>query len=148
MSAASTYRVFRPDPRSLDRRERCHRGTFCASHLRDSTVVITVEGEVDATNSRLLASYVERQVTGSARLVLDLRLVEFFGTAAFAALHNINVISSRNGASWVLRAGRQVRRLLLICDPDGALPLEGPQSVLEKVHAGAGDREFLVGGNN
>jgi anti-anti-sigma factor len=125
--------VFRADPGSLDQRETHHRGGFSASHLPDATVLVTVEGEIDATNNRTLATYIERQVAGSthAHLVLDLRLVDFFGTAGFAALHNINVICSRYGVGWTMLAGRQVRRLLTIVDPDGTLPLEAPQSVLD-----------------
>ena len=40
--------------------------------LSGTTVLVTVKGEVDATNSRALAGYVERQIAGSTRLVLDL----------------------------------------------------------------------------
>jgi anti-anti-sigma factor len=94
-----------------------------------STVLVTVEGEVDATNDRYLASYVERQIAGSSRLVLDLQHVDFFGTSGFAALHNVNVICSRYGIQWVLQAGPQVARLLAVCDPRGCLPLDKQQSV-------------------
>ena len=148
MSTTSTNRVFRPDPGSLDQREEHHRASFSACHTPPSTVLVTVEGDVDMTNSRILAGYVERQVAGSARLVLDLRMVDFFGTAGFAALHNVNVICSRYGVDWVAKAGRQVRRLLEICDPDGVLPLEKSQSVLDDLRAGAGDRKLLVGRHN
>ena len=136
MSAAvGTYRVFRPAPEALDRREHHHRAQFSVSH-RASNVVVTVEGEVDATNSRAMATYVESQLFGVSHLVLDLRLVDFFDTAGFAALHNINVICSRSGVTWQLRCGRQVRRLLAVCNPDGVLPLEKPQSVLDDLQAG------------
>jgi anti-anti-sigma factor len=148
MSAVGTCRVFRPDPRSFDQREHHHRGTFAASHLENSTVVVTVEGEIDATNNRALATYVEGRVSEATRLLLDLRLVDFFGTAGFAALHNVNVICSRYGLTWELLCGRQVRRLLAICDPDGTLPLEAPQSVLDDLTAGTGDGELLVSGNH
>ncbi|MEO3758790.1 STAS domain-containing protein [Mycobacterium sp. B14F4] len=148
MSAIGTCRVFRPDPRSFDRCERHHRGTFSASHLHTSTVVVTVEGEIDATNSRALTTYIEGRVAGAKRLLLDLRLVDFFGTPGFAALHNVNVICSRYGLKWQLRCGRQVRRLLAICDPDRTLPLEEPQSVLDDLSAGSGDRKLLIGGNH
>jgi anti-anti-sigma factor len=110
--------------------------------------VVSVQGEVDMTNSRILAGYVEGQISGTPHLVLDLRLVDFFGTAGFAALHNINVICSRSGVTWVLRAGRQIRRLLQICDPDGVLPLEASPSVLDDVSAGTRDRELLIGGDH
>ena len=144
----STSRVFRPDPRSLQVHEDHHRAGFSAHHGPGPTVTIAVEGEVDAANSRSLAGYVECHIAGSDHLVLDLRMVDFFGTTAFATLHNINVICARGGATWVLQAGWRVRRLLEICDPDGVLPLEGPQSVLDDVRACPGDRKLLVGGNH
>ncbi|BBY44535.1 hypothetical protein MCEL_28300 [Mycolicibacterium celeriflavum] len=109
---------------------------------------MTVDGELDATNSRALAGYVEGQIAGTRRLVIDLRLVDFFGTAGFAALHYINVICSRYGIDWEVRCGRQVRRLLAICDPAGELPLDKPRSLLDEVGAGAGDRELLISGNH
>jgi anti-anti-sigma factor len=139
--------VFRPEPQSFGQREHHHRGSFSASHIPPSTVVVTVEGEIDAANSRMLATYIEGQLAGSQRLLLDLRLVDFFGTAGFAALHNINVICSQCELPWELRCGRQVRRLLTMCDPDGTLPLE-PQSALDDLRAGAGNRELFIGGNN
>ena len=110
------------------------------------TVLVTVRGEVDATNSRILASYVERQIAGSTRLVLDLTVIEFFGTAGFAALHNINVICAGNGISWVLKVGPQLRRFLRICDPDNLLPLE--DSAVKHLDAGPRDRQLLVGGDH
>lgn len=148
MTDIGTSRVFRIDPRALDLCEKQGRATFTARDRRRSTLVVTVEGDVDATNHRALARYVEGRIAGWTRLEVDLRLVDFFGTAGFAALHNINVICCRYEATWALRAGRQLRRLLAICDPDGSLPLEEPQSVLDDIHAGARDRELLIGRNN
>lgn len=142
MSAVNTCRVLRPDPGSLDRREVHYRAIFSACHLSESTVLVTVRGEVDATNNRALARYVERHVSESARLVLDLTEIDFFGTAGFAALHNVNVICARYGVSWVLTVGPPLRRLLSICDPDNLLPLE--DSAPDHRNAGAGDRELLV----
>ncbi len=146
MSAVGTCRVIRPDPRSLDRREEHHRAVFSACHLSDTTVLVTVRGEVDATNSRVFAGYVERQVAGSTRLVLDLTVIDFFGTAAFAALHNVNVLCARYGVSWVLVVGPQLRRFLRICDPDNLLPLE--DSAVDHLDTGPRDRELLVRGDH
>ena len=146
MSAIGTCRVLRPDPRTLDRREEHHRGIFSACHLADATVLVTVRGEVDATNSRSLAGYIERQIAGSTRLVLDLTVIDFFGTAGFAALHNVNVTCARYGVSWQLVAGPQLRRFLRICDPDNLLPLK--DSAVDHLSAGPRDRELLVGGNH
>ena len=143
MSAITTCRVLRPDPESLDRREEYHRAVFSACHLSDTAVLVTVRGEVDATNSRALAGYIERQITGSARLVLDLTVIEFFGTAGFAALHNVNVICARYGVQWELVVGPQLRRFLRICDPDNLLPLG--DSAVDHPDAVTRDRELLVG---
>jgi hypothetical protein len=55
-------------------------------------------------------------------VVLDLRGVDFIGTAGFSALHRINVVSSSVGAQWTLIPGKAVNHLLRICDPDGTLP--------------------------
>ena len=111
-------------------------------------MLVTVDGEIDATNSRALATYVEGQIAGTRRLLVDLRLIDFFSTAGIAAVHYINVICSRNGIDWEVRCGRQVRRLLAICDPACELPLEKPRSLLDEVHAGASDRKFLISGHN
>lgn len=148
MTDVGTGRVSRIDPRALDLREESGRAVFSAHHKPSSILLVTVEGDVDATNNRALARYVESRVARSARLELDLRLVDFFGTAGFAALHNVNVICCRYEVSWVLGAGRQLRRLLAMCDPDGSLPLVESQSVLDDVETGARDRQFFVGRNN
>jgi anti-anti-sigma factor len=146
LTAIGTCRVLRPDPGSLDRREQHHRAIFTACHLSDTTVLVTVRGEVDATNSRVLAGYIERQVAGSSRLVLDLTVIDFIGTAGFAALHHVNVICARYGISWELVVGRQSRRFLKICDPDGLLPHD--DSAVDHRDAGPRDREFLIGGDH
>jgi anti-anti-sigma factor len=146
VSPIGTCRILRPDPQSIDRREEHHRGIFSARHLSNGTVLVTVRGEVDATNSRILAGYVERQIAGSTRLVLDLTVIDFFGAAGFAALHNVNVICARYGVSWVLVVGPQLRRFLRICDPDNLLPLE--DSAVHHLDAGPRDRQLLVSGDH
>lgn len=124
MSAIRTCRVLRPDPRSLDRPEEHHRANFSACHLSDTTVLVTVSGEIDAANSRALSDYVERQIAGWPRLVLDLSGIDFFGTAGFSTLHHINVICAQYRATWALIVAPELRRFLKICDPDELLPLE------------------------
>jgi anti-anti-sigma factor len=144
LSAIGTSRVLRPDPRTLDRSEEHHRGIFSACHLSDSTVLVTVRGEVDATNSRALAGYIERRLGRSTRLVVDLTVIEFFGTTGFAALHNLNVICARYGVSWALLVGPQLRRFLRIYDPDNLLPIEKS----DHLDTTPRDRKLLVGRNN
>jgi anti-anti-sigma factor len=87
-----------------------------------SVTVITAHGELDAANANQLTVFVERCVDHSSRVVVDLRGLDFCGTAGFSALHRINVVCSGAGVQWVLVVGSAVHRVMRICDPDGTLP--------------------------
>lgn len=88
-----------------------------------STGVIIADGELDAANADLLADFVHRCSERRNHLVLDLRGLQFIGTAGFSALHRINVACSEAQANWSMIPSSAVTRLLQICDPDGALPI-------------------------
>ncbi|HWF28559.1 MAG TPA: STAS domain-containing protein [Mycobacterium sp.] len=88
-----------------------------------SGTVITVDGELDAANADQLAAYVQRSVSRARRLILDLRGLEFIGTAGFSALHRINVVCSAAQVPWAMVTSAAVSRLLRVCDPDGTLPV-------------------------
>ncbi len=93
-----------------------------------SGTVITVHGELDAANADQLAAYVQRSALRSRRVILDLRGLEFVGTAGFSALHRINVACSRAQVRWAMVPSQAVSRLLRICDPDGTLPVTTPRA--------------------
>jgi len=84
--------------------------------------LITAHGELDAANANHLTVFVERCVRDSSQVIVDLRSLNFFGTAGFSALHRINVVCSGAGVPWVLVSGRAADRVLRICDPDKTLP--------------------------
>jgi anti-anti-sigma factor len=86
-------------------------------------LVVTADGEIDASNARGLAEYVERILDSSNRLIVDLRSLKFFGTQGFSTLHTVNVTCSRRGVTWCMIPGQEVERLLRICDPGGGLPV-------------------------
>jgi len=94
-----------------------------SARVGPSGVVIAAHGELDAANANQLADYVERWVRPTARLTLDLRGLEFIGTAGFSTLHRINVVCSNAGSHWSMMPGRVVSRLLRVCDPEGTLPI-------------------------
>ncbi|MDA2891590.1 STAS domain-containing protein [Mycolicibacterium sp. BiH015] len=146
LPASATQRVFRPDPTSFDLREEHHRATFSASQLSPSTVLVTIHGEIDATNSTALANYIEKRLGASRKLILDLQTVEFFGAAGFAALSNINVVCARRGVRWSLLAGTHVRRLLKVCDPRRELPVAQESAKYSRTRPS--NRELLIGGYN
>lgn len=90
--------------------------------------LITVDGELDAANADQLAAYVQQSVNRSRRVILDLRGLNFIGTAGFSALHRINVICSAAQTSWAMAPSPAVARLLRLCDPDGTLPVTTPKA--------------------
>ena len=104
-----------------------HTAQFSARWSSSGTV-ITVNGELDAANADQLAAYVHRSVRRSTRVILDLRGLEFIGTAGFSVLHRINVACSGAQVQWVMVTSPAVSRLLRICDPDGALPVTTPRA--------------------
>jgi len=108
-----------------------------------SASVITARGELDAANADDLAEYVQRCLSYSQWLILDLRGLEFIGTAGFSALHRLNVVCSGADAEWTMVPSRAVSRLLRICDPDGILPVTG--SVTESIRSAANsDPRYLL----
>ena len=119
-----------------------HSARFSARWEEDR-VVITADGELDASNATQFADYFDLCITDSTPLVVDLSGLEFFGTAGFSALHLINVRCAGARLRWAVVPSKAVSRLLRICDPDRALPVIA--SVREMPDAdGPGDRLFQL----
>ena len=95
---------------------------YATASIGSAMVSVTAVGELDAHNSRDLAEYIETILDGQRRLIVDLRGLTFFGTQGFSALHYINVTCSRRDVNWIVVSGREVDRILRICDPESALP--------------------------
>ena len=107
--------------------QRCRTALFSATWSTSGTV-ITVDGELDAANSDQLAVYVQRNARRARRVILDLRELNFIGTAGFSALHRINVVCSGAQLNWAMVPSPAVLRLLRVCDPDGTLPVTTPMA--------------------
>jgi anti-anti-sigma factor len=123
MTTIGTVGIYRADPATIDEMQRCGRATFAVRHVSSTRTAVAVIGEIDAVNGRDLGRYVERQISISNQLVLDLRAVDFFGSAGFTALYYISVHCARSDMDWMIVGSPAVRRVLSICDPDGVLPL-------------------------
>lgn len=108
----------RATPRSNDHT----RAEFCAQWLWPATAVISVHGELDASNAAELTECGIRNSRPSGQLVLDMTEVEFFGAGCFACLHTLNVRCAGENIDWVLIPSTAVSRVLGICDPARALP--------------------------
>jgi anti-anti-sigma factor len=114
MAPIGTRRVYRPDPRSIGVGEQWGRAS--ASVTLEPAVVVTVRGEVDASNASRLAGYLERHVAIAQALVVDVIAVDFFGAPAMAALHGVDRCCAAVGISWRLVAGPAVLRVMRVCD--------------------------------
>src|ERR1700754_3804617 len=81
--------AFEPIPPPPDSVTICHTAHFSTQTLHPEIVAISALGELDAANAQDFIAYALLHATGAQRLVLDLSSVEFFGTAAFSALHTL-----------------------------------------------------------
>lgn len=99
------------------------RAQFCAQSLWPATAVVSVHGELDASNASELTECGMRSSRPSGQLVLDLSAVEFFSAGCFACLHTLNVRCAGEKIDWVLIPSSAVSRVLGICDPARALPI-------------------------
>ncbi|MEE6178405.1 STAS domain-containing protein [Mycobacterium sp. 050134] len=117
-----------------------------AARFDPAGTVITVNGELDAANADQLASYVQHSISRCRRVILDLRGLEFIGTAGFSSLHRINVVCSGARVQWAMAPSPAVSRLLRICDPDGTLPVTTPsqEPMLPKIRAELGPQGPLL----
>lgn len=102
----------------------CEMAAYCTKWLAPSSAVLSVFGEIDAANWREFSDYVALHLPHVRELVLDLTGVEFFGTAAFSAVHTVGARATGEGIDWTVVPSRAVSRLLRICDPDAVLPIE------------------------
>jgi anti-anti-sigma factor len=105
--------------------DRADRGLFRARELSATTVLVAAVGEIDASNSGKLLSYVDDLLPGYDQLVLDLSRLSFFGTDGYSTLHTIDARCSRRGIDWVLVPGPEVTRMLRVCDPEQQFKTEG-----------------------
>jgi anti-anti-sigma factor len=124
----ATSRLYRPDPALVGGDERWGRAEASATTATDP-VVVSVRGEIDASNGPALAGYVERHAGTAATLVLDLSGVAFFGTAGLTALRRIDLCCDRIG--WLLIPSAAVRRTLRACHAED---LPQSESVATAIH--------------
>jgi anti-anti-sigma factor len=122
-----TCRVYRPDPTHVGEVEQWGRAAASA-RVAANLVVVSVRGEVDASNGIAFAGYVERHGAIAGTLVLDLSEVDFFGAAGLTALRRIDLCCDRIG--WKLVASPAVRHALRACHAEDLPQAESVASAL------------------
>ena len=118
MSSFETPRPAKPESVTT-----CHTAYFATRWLHPSILIVSAHGELDAANAQEFAEYALWHTDTVKRLLLDLKGIEFFGTAGFSALHTLNVRCAESGSVWAMMPSEAVTRLLAICDPDSTLPV-------------------------
>ncbi|MCV7347390.1 sulfate transporter [Mycolicibacterium rhodesiae] len=138
----SVFTTDQPERSAVSHSYDCHTARFTTIWPDETVGIITVQGELDASNAIAFADHVDACAAVGDRLVLDLSPLSFFGTAGFSALHTINVRCANASARWVMVTGEAVSRLLRVCDPDHTLPVA--DSVREAVELLDGEPRRLL----
>src|SRR6185312_12616430 len=125
--------------KSTTKQTPCTGGQFCSPRLclhsqtRGGAIAISVTGELDASNVHHLAECAKACYTSGQSFVLDFSELKFFGAQGIRSLFEIADECDGNGRQWAFVSGREVTRLLGICDKDERLPTaESIDGALEK----------------
>ncbi len=97
------------------------RARYVTQTAPPASVVVIVEGELDAANTDHFSAYIQLRLRNADKLVLDLTGVEFFAAEAFSAIHKVGVQAAAEEVQWSMLTSTAVDRMLRICDPDQAL---------------------------
>jgi anti-anti-sigma factor len=141
MALMGTCRIYRPDPTHVGEVEQWGRARASAT-TSANLVVISVCGEVDASNGIDFASYVERHAALAGTLVLDLSAVDFFGTAGLTALRRIDLCCDR--IRWKLVASSAVQCVLRVCHADDLPQARSAAAALRQLGRYTDDAAVLV----
>lgn len=87
--------------------------------------VISISGEIDASNADALNRRASELVSEGAALIVDLAEVDFIALDGLHALFALNMQCARTGITWALIAGQAVNLLLRVGDHDKLLPAVG-----------------------
>jgi anti-anti-sigma factor len=92
-------------------------------HSRAETIVVSVQGDVDATSIESTIEYARRFVVSARPVVLDLSAVDFICGDGYLGLVALDRECRQAGLVWMIVPSRAVDRLLRITDQRSELPL-------------------------
>lgn len=113
-----------PRPSSPDERNEAGPGSFSVDRsVRESTVVLALQGELDMASAGRLANAATDIAPGS-QVVIDLKNLEFMDSSGLRTLMNLDLRARAEGWSIAL-AGPQpsVRRLLTLTGFEDRIPI-------------------------
>jgi anti-anti-sigma regulatory factor len=115
-------------------------------HCRRLATVVTIQGDVDASNIDRVGEYARRFILASSSLVLDLSGVNSVPAEAISFICSYDEDCRAAGVDWTLIAGDAVTELMRGCDDEVVFPIA--RSVDEALHdfadASARRRQLLL----
>jgi anti-anti-sigma factor len=119
-------------------------GVCLRSHTLSGTTVVSVTGELDASNIDHLTDCARPCLASGRSFILDLSELDFLGAQGIRSLFAIADECKRSRIKWVLVPSHPVSRLLRVCDKQARLPSAASiDQALERVSAPARTRELL-----
>ncbi|GAC1405403.1 MAG: hypothetical protein NVS4B6_16480 [Mycobacterium sp.] len=89
---------------------------------RSQATVLTVSGELDASNADRFAECVDDLVVQGTPLIIDICALKFLGVQSFRTLADVGRACSDSGTRWALVIGPSLAHIFEVFDPDRALP--------------------------
>jgi anti-anti-sigma factor len=123
-----------------------YRGAHVRADIDTDLTVITISGEIDASNVDDVARHARGLVPDSGALIVDLADIDFIAIEGLRALFALNVECARADTTWALITGHAANRLLAAGDNDKLLPAVGSATeALQLVRrSGRGNRSPLL----
>ena len=119
-------------------------GVCWRTHTLGGTTVVSVTGELDASNIDHLTDCARPFLASGRSLILDLSELDFLGAQGIRSLFAIADECRRGRIKWALVPSHPVTRLLRVCDKQARLPsATSIDEALERVSAPARTRKLL-----
>lgn len=107
--------------------------------------VMTLGGEIDATNAAALGHHVTSLVPADGALIVDMADIDFIGVDGMRALFALNVECVRNDARWAVITSHAMYRLLRVADREGLVPaVRSATEALHRVRRSRRDRRLKL----
>ena len=101
-------------------------GAYMRAKKTDSGLtVMSISGEIDASNADELSHRVSELASDCGALIVDLAQVDFIAIDGLRALIALYIQCVRTDTTWALIASHAVNRLLRVGDHDKVLPAVG-----------------------
>ncbi|HEX9175550.1 MAG TPA: STAS domain-containing protein [Mycobacterium sp.] len=106
--------------------------------------VITISGEIDATNAGQLGHHVTALVPDDGALIVDMVDTDFISVDGLRALFALNVECVRVDTRWAVIGSHAVHRLLRVADGEGLVPaVRSATEALQRVRRSRRERRPL-----